>query len=366
MLLAALSVAAVQLGYVEKLRERLYPRPPRLTPGDFPAGVSAPIDDVVRIPTRPLVIGLVPRGSSAPVLWAAGSEERPGLFRTGYAIDVTVRAFTREDDLRKALVLGGEHGGVDLAALPVSSVAMSASLLRDAGPRVIMLLGRSRGHEQLVGKGVTSLGALAGKRIGVEDRSSAWYLVLWSLSRVGLTLRDVTLVPLDSAYHAGEALRRVDLHAVAGFKGDLEGAVQELSANVLASTADAPHLTATVLVTRGDFAARYPDALRRVVRAVLDANAQCLKDVSATAQTLGELAPQLGDPAEAIAQAPPATLKDNLAFFGVGEKAPVTYFELFSSAESLNRKLFNAPAGPEAEDTVELTPLKYVATSKPP
>ena len=138
----------------------------------------APIDDVVRIPTRTIIIGMVPRGSAAALLWAAGDSERVGLFRAGYAIDVKVQRFDREDELRKALIRGGENGGVDLAALPVSSVAMSASLLHDAAPRVVMLLGRSRGQELVAGKGITSLQQLAGKRIGVEDRGSAWYLLL--------------------------------------------------------------------------------------------------------------------------------------------------------------------------------------------
>lgn len=365
-LLAVSSVVAAELGWVEKLRLRIHPRAPRLTAGDFPAGVMAPIDDVTRIPTRPLVIGLVPRGSTSPVLWAAGDSERVGLFRAGYAIDVKVERFRRDDDLRKALIRGGDNGGVDMAALPVSSLAMSASLLRDSAPRVVLLLGRSRGHEVVVGKNITSLQGLAGKRIGVEDRSSAWYLLLWSLSRVGLSMRDVKLVPLDDAYSAGTALRRDDIDAVAGFKGDMESAIRELNAKELSSTADAPHLTATVLVTRGDFAARYPDALRRVIRGVLEANAQTLKDRTDTARALGTLAPQLGDPMEAIAAAPPATLKENLAFFGISDEAPVTYAELFTSAEALNRKLFAAPPGPEAEDTVDLGPLKYVAQPQTP
>ncbi len=366
MLLALSAVAASQLGWVDRVRERLYPRAPRLTVGDFPAGVMAPIDDVVRIPTRALTIGLVPRGSSAPVLWAAGDGERVGLFRAGYAIEVKVERFLREDDLRKALIRGGDNGGVDMAALPVSSVAMSASLLRDAAPRVVMLLGRSRGHEVVMGKNIGALQALAGKRIAVEDRSSAWYLLLWSLSRVGLSLRDVKLVSLDDAYSAGAALRRSDVDAVAGFKGEIDAAARETGATALASTADAPHLTATVLVTRGDFAARYPDAVRRVIRGVLDANAQTIKDRTETARALGTLAPQLGDPMEAITEAPPATLKENLAFFGIADEAPVTYWELFASAEALNRKLFAAPPGPEAEDTAELGPLKYVAQPQTP
>jgi ABC-type nitrate/sulfonate/bicarbonate transport system substrate-binding protein len=365
-LLAAGSVVASRLGFIDRARDRLYGRAPRLSPGDFPAGVMAPVDDVVRIPTRAMIIGVVPRGSSAPLLWAAGDAERVGLFRAGYAIDVKVQRFDREEELRKALIRGGENGGVDLAALAVSSVAMSASLLHDASPRVVMLLGRSRGQELVVARGLTTLQELAGKRVGVEDRGSAWYLLLWSLSRVGLSLRDVTVVPLDSAYAAGEALKSGKVDAVAGLLGDVDPVARELGAHQLASTADAPHLLATVLVTRGDFAARYPDAIRRVIRGVLDANAQVLKDRTEGARVLGTVAPQLGDPMEAIGAAPPATLKENLAFFGIADEAPVTYAELFKSAAELNQKLFGAPPAPEPEDTAELGALKYVATPQPP
>lgn len=363
---AAGSTMAVRLGYVERLRVRLYGQAPRLSPGDFPAGVMAPVDEVVKIPLRPLVIGVVANGSVAPLLWAAGDKEHAGLFRSAYAIDVKIDRFNRDDELRKALVRGAENGGVDFAALPVSSVAMSASLLHDASPRVIMLLGRSRGQEAVVGKSITSLQQLAGKRISVEERSSAWYLLLWSLSRVGLSLRDVTLTSLGSSFEAAAALRSKDVDVVAGYWGEIEPAAAELGARKLSSTADAPHLTATVLISRGDFAARYPDAIRRVIRGVLDANTQTLKDRTEAAKVLGAVAPQLGDPMEAIAAAPPASLGDNLAFFGIADEAPVTYAELFESAAALNRKLFEAPAAPHAEDTLDLGPLKYVSNAGRP
>ncbi|MFZ5438794.1 MAG: ABC transporter substrate-binding protein [Myxococcota bacterium] len=362
LLAAAGSVFAARTGLVERVRDRLQGRTPRLAAGDFPAGVMAPIDDVVMVPTRPTVVGLVPRGSSAGLLWAAGDAERVGLFRAAYAIDVKVQRFEREEELRKALIRGGENGGVDLAVLPVSSVAMSASLLREAAPRVVLLVGRSRGHEVLFGRGITRLQELAGKRLGAEDRSAAWYFALWSLSRAGLSLRDVKLVPLESAFGAGAALREGKVDAVAGFFGDVEPAAREVGAVQLTSTADAPHLLASVLVARGDFAARYPDGIRRLLRGTLDANAQVLKDRTEAARVLGTLAPELGDPMEAIGAAPPATLKENLAFFGLGGEAPVTFTELFASAAALNQKLFGAPPAPDAEDTADLGALKYVAT----
>jgi ABC-type nitrate/sulfonate/bicarbonate transport system substrate-binding protein len=364
--LAVGSVAAAQLGYVDRLRGRIKgPTPKPLSVGDFPAGVMAPIDDVVKVPTRPLVLGVVPRGSVAPLVLAAGDNERVGLFRAAYAIDVKLLSFNREEELRRALVRGGENGGVDVAVLPVSSLAMSASLLRDAAPRVVLLVGRSRGQEVVAARaGESTIAALARKKVAVEPRSASWYLLLWTLSRGGLTLRDVELVPMDSAFNAGEQLRAGKIDAVAGEAGDVRPAVREVGGTVLSTTGDAPHLIADVLVARGDFAARYPDGIRRLLRGVLDSNQVVLKDPGDAARALGTFAPQLGDPTEAIAAAPPSTLKDNLAFFGLGDESPVTFHELFSSAASLNTKLFEAPAAPSPDDLVDLSGLKYISTTR--
>ncbi len=202
--LAVGSIYAQQTGLTARLQERvqdrLQGRAPRLSAGDFPAGVMAPVEDLVKVPLRPLVVGLVPRGAVAPLLLAAGDAERVGLFRAAYAIDVKVERYQREEDVKKALVRGGENGGVDVAALPVSSLAMSASLLRDSAPRVLMLVGRSRGQEVLAARPPhTLVSQLLKHRVAAEPRSAGWYLLLWSLSRAGLTLRDVELVPLDSA-----------------------------------------------------------------------------------------------------------------------------------------------------------------------
>jgi len=215
--------------------------------------------------------------------------------------------------------------------------------------------------------GITHPGALSTKRLGAEPRSSSHYLALWAMSRAGLSLRDVTLVPLGSAFEAGAALRAKKVDAVAGYLGDLDPVRKELGGAVIASTVDAPHLIATVLVSRGDFAARYPDAIRRVIRGALDANAQAAKDPSEAARALGAAAPQLGDPTEAMRSAPPASLKDNLGYFGLEGEAPVTYAESYQSAAALQVKLGVSPVTPpSAEDTADLGPLRYVASVKRP
>lgn len=364
LLAAAGSVWAWSAGYVDRVRDRIWGRPPRLSAGDFPAGVSAPVDEVASVPLRTTLVGYVPRGAVAGLVWAANEGQ---TFKTAYALDVKAVPFEREDALRRALMKGGDNGGVDLAAMSVSQLAMEALSLRDAAPRVVLLLGRSRGQDVLaVSKTITSIGGLKGKRIGVEPRSTGGYFLLWVLSRAGLSMRDVTLVDLESAKEAGKELTSGKVDAVAGYAGDLEPAVKQVGGSVLSSTVDAPHLVATVLVARGDFAARYPDAIRRVLRGALDANATVAKDPAPAARALGEVAGWLGDPAEAIRQSPPASVRDNLSFFGLSGEAPVTYFELFQSASALGTRLWNNPPAPQAEDTCDLGALKYVSSTRGP
>lgn len=365
--LGAGALLALRLGYVERLRDRIVGRAPRLTAGDFPAGVTAPVDDVASIPTRPVLIGVVPRGTVAPLVWAAGDESKPGLFRSGYALEVKVQRYDSEDALRRALVKGAENGGVDLAALSVSTLGLSATPLRDAAPRTVLLLGRSRGQEVLASRaGVLTAAQLAGKRVATEPRSPSHYFTLWVLSRAGLSSRDVTWVQLESALQAGRALQEGRADVVAGFVGDVHPMVRELGGALVSTTADAPHLLATVLVSRGDFAARYPDAIRRLLRGALDASAQVIKAPEEAARMLGSFSPELGDPTEAILAAPPATLRENLAFFGLSGEAPVTYSELYQSAVALSQKLTGPAVAPSAEETADLGALKYVSATLRP
>ncbi|WP_224366737.1 ABC transporter substrate-binding protein [Hyalangium versicolor] len=371
---------ASRMGYLDRLQARLFPPAKeviRLSPGDFPAGVSAPVADVASVPLRPVLIGFTPRGSASALLLATGGSttlDAPaappgaaqGLLKTAYALEARAVLFAREEELRQALAIGAENGGVDMACLSVDRLAAWAPSLRDAAPRTVMLLGRSRGQEALAAVGVQDLASLRGKRIGVYPMSSAHYFALWVLSRMGLRTTDVKWVDLPSTLDAGRALREGRADAVVGLWGDVELAARDRGGSVLATTADAPHLIATVLVARGDFAARYPDAVRRVLRGLLDAGQGVQKEPGAAARMLGDVAPYLGDPIEAIRSAPPATLADNRSFFGLSGEAPVTYDELFQSASALFQKLKRGTPAPPAEDTRDLGALKYVSEARGP
>jgi ABC-type nitrate/sulfonate/bicarbonate transport system substrate-binding protein len=362
-LLGSSYFAASSLGYVDRLQRRFFPQVTprsRLSAGDFPAGVSAPVGEVASVPLRPTRIGFTPRGSSSALLLARG------LLKSAYALESEAVVFGKEEELRKALAFGGERGGVDLAAISVDRLAQWAGSLRDAAPRTVLLLGRSRGQEALAAVNTPDLAGLKGKRLGVYSQSSSLYFALWTLSRAGMGQGDVRWVDLGSNLEAGAALREGRADAVVGLTADVEAAARDRGGRVLATTADAPHLIATVLVARGDFLARYPDAVRRVLRGLLDAASAVQKDSAEAARMLGEVAPYLGDPLEAIRIAPPATLKENLSFFGLSGEAPVTYDELFASSAQLSVKVGKVSAAPSAEESRDLAALRYVALPRAP
>ncbi|PTL78472.1 ABC transporter substrate-binding protein [Vitiosangium sp. GDMCC 1.1324] len=378
--LGAVYLVASRQGYLDRLQARFFPAAKeaiRLSPGDFPAGVAAPVADLASVPLRPTLIGFTARGSAAALLLATGGAstlDNPGappgaaqgVLKTAYAMDARAVVFASEEELRQALAVGAEHGGVDMAAISVDRLASWLPSLRDAAPRTVMLVGRSRGQEALAAVGVPDLASLRGKRLGVYPSGSSYYFALWALSRAGLRMTDVRWVDLPSTLDAGRALREGRADAVSGLWGDVELAARDRGGAVLATTADAPHLVATVLVARGDYAARYPDAVRRVIRGLLDAGGSVQKDPGPGARLLGEVAPYLGDPTEAIRSAPPATLADNRAFFGLSGEAPVTYDELFQSASALYQKIKRTAVAPPAEDTRDLGALKYVSEARGP
>ena len=367
-------LAASWVGLLDRASRRLFPQLEKtgtLSPGDFPAGVTAPGGDIASVPLRPTLVGFTPRGSAASLLLATGGvsgegQGRPaGLLRTGYSLDARAVVFARPADLRKALQDGAERGGVDLAALTVDRVASWIVPLRDAAPRVVLLLARSQGADALGAVGVAGLAELKGHRLAVATAGPGQYFALWLLMRAGLGMRDVRWVDLPSALDAGLALREGRADAIVGLRGDVEAATADRGGKVLATTADAPHLIATVLVVRGEFAARYPDGVRRIIRGLLDAAAATAKDPVPAARLLGEVAPSLGDPREAVHGEPPATLRENLAFFGIAGQAPVTYDELFQSAAALESRIARSPPPPAAEDTRDVTVLRSLGEGRP-
>jgi ABC-type nitrate/sulfonate/bicarbonate transport system substrate-binding protein len=339
-------------------------RPGLVRPGDFPAGASAPAGDVVALPSRPLRIVAVPRGADAPLLLALGGlrTNRESFLFKGYGLDAEFTVAADQGAARDALALGGDHGGADIAVFSVDALAELRPQLRDAAPRAVALLGHSRGFDGIAAtSGIDRSDDLGGKSIAVVRYEPSRYFALWRLAQSGLDEHSVRFVEVPTTTDAAAALRDGRVAAAAGITAQLALAAKERGGKILATTADAPHLCAIVLVARGDFASRYAEAVRRLVRAFFDEVDAVGKDPTAAAELLGTASPSLGDPRIAISADPPARLSENLAFFGASGDSPVRYAELYQSASSVWAKLKEPSDKFPPAESFDLTVLKAVA-----
>jgi ABC-type nitrate/sulfonate/bicarbonate transport system substrate-binding protein len=284
-----------------------------------------------------------------------------------WGLDLDVALVPDERALLDAVSVAGERGGADAVAVSVDRLAQLRQTFPAARLRAVLLLSRSRGQDVVAAAaGIDQIPALRGRRIAAPLGGPGRYFLLWSLAQAGVSASEVRLVPVATSIEAGRLLREARVDAAAGSAVELAAPARERGGRVIASTADAPHLVALVLAVRADVLARYPDAVRRLTRSLLDAAEAAGRDPTDAARMLSASIPQLGDPFEALKADPPAGLADNLSFFGVRGDAPVRYEELFTSASALWRKLGEpADTGP-APDSRELGPLLAVAASPTP
>ncbi len=372
MVLLGLGILAVAVDrYVG--RERLLelagrkppPPPSRISSGDFPAGAAAPVGDLAALPLRPIRLAALARGGSAPLLLAAGGigHHKDSLVSRSYGLDLDMTLTQDERTLFEELRLGGERGGVDAAVLSVDRFVRARHELRDLKLKAVMLTSWSRGQDAVAaGAGIEHPSALKGQKVAVPTGSPARYFLLWTLAQAGLSASDIQEVRVASASESARLLREARVDAAAGIAVELAGPARERAGGQIASTADSPFLVAHILVMRGDVLARVPDAARRLVRALLDANDQAKRDPLEAAKLLGNAAGYLGDPREAMKLTAPATLADNLAFFGIRGDAPVRYEELLLSASMLWRKLGEPTDESPVSDTRDLGPLLSAGT----
>ncbi|MBI5543288.1 MAG: ABC transporter substrate-binding protein [Deltaproteobacteria bacterium] len=340
-----------------------------LSGGDFPPGAAAPASDVVRLPTRPFRLAAAPRGSAASLLLAAGGTgtRKDSPVSRAYGMEVDLALLPDERAISDALSTGGDRaGGVDAAVISVDRLAQVRASLRDLKLKTVLLVSRSRGHEALAGAaGVSQVASLRGRKVAVPTRSAARFFLLWELSQVPMSPSALQIVAVASSADAAHLFREARVDAAVGDVADLAASARERAGTLIATSADAPQLVATVLVVRAEFLARFPDAVRRLVRAQLDAADAIAREPTDGARLLAASAPQLGDPFEALKADPPASLAENLAFFDVRGDTPVRYEELFRSAVELWRKLGEPADETLPADTRELGPL-MAASAAPP
>jgi NitT/TauT family transport system substrate-binding protein len=156
------------------------------------------------------------------------------------------------------------NGVVEAAALTLDEALLLAQDGIDC--RIVQVLDYSQGGDVILGrKGIASLAAARGKRVGVESTAVGAYMLARGLQKSGMSIADVQIISMgidvqERAFNAGKVDVVVTFDPVRTrlLKG---GAVR------LFDSAEIPGEIVDVLVVRGDFLERYPDRVRRLLAA---------------------------------------------------------------------------------------------------
>lgn len=135
-------------------------------------------------------------------------------------------------------------------------------LLAESGVSVCipLIMDYSNGADALVAKaGITSLAELRGKRIGVENTAVAAHMLTRVLDKAGLSLRDVTVVPLGIEQHS-EAFHEDRIDAVVTFD-PVRSLLLSEGASQLFSSADIPGEITDVLAVDRAYLSENPEVI---------------------------------------------------------------------------------------------------------
>ncbi len=208
---------------------------------------------------------------------------KEGLLEAAFARDGVAVRWVQSAGSNKALEF------LDASSIDVGSAAGAAALLARAGGNPVKAVGVFSQPEwtALVTKdpAIRAPADLRGKRVAVTRGTDPHIFLVRALARAGLTEKDVKLVLLQHA-DGRAALARGDVDAWAGLDPMMASAELEDGATLFYR--DSAANTWGVILTRDDFAAAHPDAVRRVLAVYEAARQEALAHPEALQAALQE------------------------------------------------------------------------------
>ena len=126
---------------------------------------------------------------------------------------------------------------------------------------VIIALDESTGGDGIIATAeIQSIEDLAGKKVGLDTASTAYFFFLTVLDSVGLTEADVTIVDMDSDF-TGPAFMNGDIDAAVTWEPFLSTAGDREGGHLLCSSADFPGVVVDVLTVNKDLSVEARQAL---------------------------------------------------------------------------------------------------------
>ncbi len=212
---------------------------------------------------KPLRVGINPWPGYEFVYLA----QEQGFF-AARGVEVRLVEFTSLSDTRRAF----EWGQIDVMGTTVVEVLQAADQSTRT-PQIVRVVDYSSGADVILAKpGIDSVRELAGKRVGVELGSVAVYVLARALATAGLTLQDVTLLPMDS-FTMEDRFRQHDVQAIVTYPPSSVALLRDGVGHVVFTTAGMPGDVLDVLSVDAALAQARPEQIHRFLAAFDDATA---------------------------------------------------------------------------------------------
>ncbi|MCS7030480.1 MAG: ABC transporter substrate-binding protein [Gloeomargarita sp. SKYG116] len=135
---------------------------------------------------------------------------------------------------------------------------------------IVLVNDNSTGNDQIiVREGINTLADLKGKKLAAEEGSVSHFFLSLVLERAGLTLQDITFVPLETG-KAAAAFAAGQVDGVAVFAPFTTQALKRPASKVLTSSKDFPGAVSDHLVFTRRFVEQHPQQVQKVVDAWFD------------------------------------------------------------------------------------------------
>ena len=185
---------------------------------------------------------------------------------------------------------------------------------------VLLAMDESTGGDGLVACAeIQSIQDLAGKKVGLDTSSTAYFFFLTVLDSVGMTKDDVTIVDMDSDF-TGPAFIAGEIDAAVTWEPFLSTAGEREGGHLLVSSADFPGTIVDVLTVRSDMS---EEAKQALVNAWFDA--------------IDFLKANPEEAAEIMSEGLGLSMEDTL-----GELSGVTFYDRESNAKFMDKNSENS------------------------
>jgi NitT/TauT family transport system substrate-binding protein len=208
--------------------------------------------------SRAVVLGTQPWIGYGPLTAIAPHE---GYFEDEGLSDVKIVNFKSDKDINAAFAS---------KRLDAVSVGISQALtFAEAGVpvKIVLLEDVSTDADAILGRGVSSVSELRGKRVAVEEGTVGDMMLRYALQQNGMTIDDVTVVPLPAA-DAGAAIIAGRVDAAVTYEPYItEAQAKNKDIKPIFTAGERPGLISDMLLVRDDVVENEPEVAQGLVNA---------------------------------------------------------------------------------------------------